>query len=85
MLFRFDFIKNILNYVKAAIDQIYIDIDASIFPVLLTEDTVYLALTNGARAALPTINVHAADIAQVLCTPAVAPDGAKNFKFFYHI
>jgi hypothetical protein len=55
-------------------------------PVLLTEATIYLALVDGARdSALPTIVTDPADVAKVLVTPATAPNGARDFKFFYHI
>ena len=68
-------------------DTISIGISAKLgSPVLLSEATIYLALVDGARdSALPTILTDAADISKVLITPATAPNGSRDFKFFYHI
>lgn len=55
------------------------------FPALLTEDTIYISLVDGVQETHPTVVVHATDIAQVLCTPNTAPNGSRDFKFFYHI
>jgi hypothetical protein len=53
-------------------------------PVLLTKDTIYMALVDGAQDTLPTVTVHATDVAQVLIEPNTAPDGSKVFDFYYH-
>lgn len=53
-------------------------------PVLLTKDTIYMALVDGAQDTLPTVTVHATDKAQVIIEPNTAPDGSKVFDFYYH-
>jgi hypothetical protein len=54
------------------------------FPVLLTKNTIYMALVDGAQDTLPTVTVHATDVAQVIIEPNTAPDGTKEFDFYYH-
>jgi len=54
------------------------------FPVLLTKDTIYMALVDGAQDTLPTVTVHATDVAQVIVEPNTAPNGSKVFDFYYH-
>jgi hypothetical protein len=67
-------------------DAVSIGISAKLgSPVLLTEATIYLALVDGARDTLPVVVVDAADVAKVLVTPNTAPNGSRDFKFFYHI
>jgi len=53
-------------------------------PVLLTKDTIYMALVDGSQDTLPTVTVHASDVAQVIIEPNTAPDGTKVFDFYYH-
>lgn len=55
------------------------------FPALLVEETIYLALVDGARDNFPDIVTDPEDVAKVLVCPDTAPDGSKKFKFFYHI
>jgi hypothetical protein len=54
------------------------------FPVLLTKDTIYMALVDGAQDTLPTVTVDAADVEKVIIEPNTAPDGSKVFDFYYH-